>query len=264
MFRREALEHLNTPEGLDQLMEVTRPAGWLALLGLSAVVLLVAGWGFFWQLPNKLTTTGIVAPIGGVENIVAPSAGQVQSIAVKAGDIVTPGQQVAQIVPTGGSATPLTASAAGMVIAISANPGDTIDAGSALVTVEPAGKPLEVVLYVPLNKASTLQPGMDVQTTLSGIPVNAFGYLHGKVDAVGRYPATKRELQQTLGTDEVVNHFSTAGPLIAVHVKLTPETKNTSGYAWSSPKGPPFPLSGGTFANATIVLSNSTPFKIAF
>src|SRR5579883_958477 len=101
MFRREALENLNTPEALDQLMEVTRPTGWLALLGLAAVVLVFAGWGFFWQLPTKLTTSGIITPIGGVVQVVSPAAGKVQSLAVKTGDIVTPGETVAQVQPAG-------------------------------------------------------------------------------------------------------------------------------------------------------------------
>lgn len=265
MFRREALEHLNTPEGLDQLMEVTRPTGWLALLGLGAVVLLFAGWGFFWQLPTKLTTTGIVSPIGGVENLVAPLGGQVQKLTVKTGDIVTPGEAVAQIVPTGGG-TPVNVSApdAGSVIAVSVNPGDFVDAVANVVTIEPVDKPLDLVLFVPLNKANQLRPGLEVQTTVSGISVSAFGFLKGTIQSVGTYPATKRDLQQALGTDEVVNQFSSAGPLIEVHVALKPDAKTKSGYTWSTPNGAPFPLTGGTFADSTVVLSKQTPFKIAF
>jgi hypothetical protein len=265
MFRREALEHLNTPEGLDQLMEVTRPTGWLALIGLGAVVLLFAGWGFYWKLPTKLTTTGIVAPVGGVQNLVAPLAGQVQKLSVKTGDIVTPGESIAQIVPTGGGpAVDVTAPDAGSVIAVSVNPGDVVESVATVATIEPVNKPLELVMFVPLSKANQLRPGLEVQTTAQGIPLSAFGFLKGTIQSVGTYPATKRDLQQALGTDEVVNQFMTSGPVIEVHVALKPDANTKSGYSWSTPKGPPFPLNGGTFANSTVILNKQTPFKIAF
>jgi multidrug resistance efflux pump len=267
MFRREALDYLSTPEGLDQMMEVTRPTGWLALVALSGVVLAVAGWGFFWTIPTTLVSSGIVSPEGGVASVLSPASGRLQELTVKTGDIVKPGQPIASLSAGGGAnttAVSIAANTAGRVIAVSAGAGDQVDQGTSIVTLEPVGQPLELVAYIPLAKASSVRPGMETHTTLSGIPASVFGYLRGTVRSVATYPATARDLKQILGTDELVREFTASGSLIEVHVTLTADPRTVSGYAWSTPKGPPFPLAGGTFASATVIISKQKPFRLLF
>jgi hypothetical protein len=64
IFRKSALDRLATPEELDELMAVTSPRIWLALLALA--VLLLAG--IIWSALTFVTTTvdahGVVAPPG--------------------------------------------------------------------------------------------------------------------------------------------------------------------------------------------------------
>jgi hypothetical protein len=64
IFRKSALERLATPEELDELMQVTSPRTWLALLALA--VLLLAG--IIWSALTSVTTTvnaqGVVASPG--------------------------------------------------------------------------------------------------------------------------------------------------------------------------------------------------------
>lgn len=64
IFRKSALDRLATPEDLDELMQVTTPRTWFALLALA--VLLVAG--ILWSALTFVTTTvnaqGVVVPPG--------------------------------------------------------------------------------------------------------------------------------------------------------------------------------------------------------
>ncbi|HYO12030.1 MAG TPA: NHLP bacteriocin system secretion protein [Thermoanaerobaculia bacterium] len=97
IFRKVALERLSSPEQLDQLMQVTTPKGWLALIGLGALLLTALGWGVFGSIPTEATGEGILLRRGGVSNIVAAENGQVEEILVGVGDVLEKGQVVARI-----------------------------------------------------------------------------------------------------------------------------------------------------------------------
>src|SRR5262249_36638628 len=97
MFRREALDQLATPDNLNQLMQVSTPTGWLALIGLAVVLALGLAWGFLWPVPITVETQGLIAPQGGMQLVNAPAAGRVRDLGVKNGDIVQPGQTLATL-----------------------------------------------------------------------------------------------------------------------------------------------------------------------
>jgi len=97
IFRKVALERLSSPEQLDQLMQVTNPRGWLALLALLALLFAALLWGFFGTIPTEAQGTGIVIRQGGVSDLVATGSGQVEEVLVAVGDAVTEGQVVATV-----------------------------------------------------------------------------------------------------------------------------------------------------------------------
>jgi HlyD family secretion protein len=97
IFRKVALERLSSPEQLDQLMQVTNPQGWLALVGLCALLAAALLWGVFGSVPTETTGEGILLRQGGVSDLVAAGAGQVEEVEVKVGDVIEKGQVVAKI-----------------------------------------------------------------------------------------------------------------------------------------------------------------------
>ncbi len=97
IFRKVALERLSSPEQLDQLMQVTNPQGWLALLGLCALLVAALLWGIFGSVPTETTGEGILLPQSGVSEVEATGAGQVEEVEVKVGDAIKKGQVVAKI-----------------------------------------------------------------------------------------------------------------------------------------------------------------------
>jgi HlyD family secretion protein len=97
IFRKVALERLSSPEQLDQLMQVTNPQGWLALLGLCALLVAALLWGIFGSVPTETTGEGILLRQGGVSDLVAAGTGQVDEVEVKVGDVIEKGQVVAKI-----------------------------------------------------------------------------------------------------------------------------------------------------------------------
>ncbi len=97
VYRKVSLERLSSPEQLDSLMTVTRAKGWLALLGISIIVLAAILWAFGGEIPTKVAGQGILLTGGGVHNIVPRFPGHLNDIRVVEGDIIHTGQTIARI-----------------------------------------------------------------------------------------------------------------------------------------------------------------------
>lgn len=97
VFRKVSLERLASPEQLDQLLQVTRPSGWLALGSLAAILVAALVWGFAGTIPTEARGGGMLLRRGGVSDLVAAASGQVEELLVAVGDPVEKGQVVAKI-----------------------------------------------------------------------------------------------------------------------------------------------------------------------
>ena len=51
IYRKEALQHLESPEQLDTMMQVTEPRQWVALAGLCLFLLVFVIWGTVSRVP---------------------------------------------------------------------------------------------------------------------------------------------------------------------------------------------------------------------
>jgi len=97
IFRKIALERLSSPEQLDQLMRITTPKGWVALISIGILLASAVCWGIWGTIPDKITGQGILMKSGGVFNIVSNSTGLVQNLYFGVDDIVQRGQVVARV-----------------------------------------------------------------------------------------------------------------------------------------------------------------------
>jgi len=97
IFREVSLERLSSPEQLDQLLQVTTPRGWVALLGVGVLVAAAVVWSLVSVLPETVAGRGVLIKTGGVSDIAAVGDGRVVDVAVRAGDVVSAGQVVARI-----------------------------------------------------------------------------------------------------------------------------------------------------------------------
>lgn len=97
LFRKAALDKMASPERLDEMMEVTAPAGWMALLALGLVLVGAVIWGVVGSIPIKVQGQGILIRGEAVLDVTAASGGRISEISVGTGDIVEPGDVVAKI-----------------------------------------------------------------------------------------------------------------------------------------------------------------------
>ena len=97
IFRKVSLDRLASPEQLDQVMTVTSPRGWIALVTVALILQGAVTWGLIGRLSEKVTGQGMLVRSGGVLEVVAPAGGQVIDIAVAPGDSVSEGEVVTWI-----------------------------------------------------------------------------------------------------------------------------------------------------------------------
>ena len=67
MFRKAALDRLSSPEELDQLLRVTRPRSWVALLALGVLLLVGLLWSVFAVIPTTVSGQGVLTNGDGAE-----------------------------------------------------------------------------------------------------------------------------------------------------------------------------------------------------
>jgi multidrug efflux pump subunit AcrA (membrane-fusion protein) len=265
IFRQVALERLSSPEQLDQLMPVTRPRGWLALLALVGLIVTVLAWSFSDTIPTQVLGRGILIRGGQLAPVVAPSAGQVTEILAHPGDTVAQGQTLALIASAEGAAPrALTSPVAGRIVDLDAVLGGVVETGATIASVEDLGKPLEAVIYMPASTGANVRPGMEVQVSPSSLSREQYGFIRGTVRSVASFPSTFQSMMRVLANEQLVREFLEAGTPVEVRIDLAPDPATPSGYRWSSSSGPPFAIDSGALCQATITLEEQRPINLVF
>jgi len=97
-FRKEAIEHMQSPEELDEILKTVSRGKWGFLLAMFALAVLVVGWSFWGAVSTRVVGPGIIlAHQGMVYNAVAIEKGIVQKIHVNIGDVVESGQRLVEL-----------------------------------------------------------------------------------------------------------------------------------------------------------------------
>ncbi len=266
IFRQDALKRVSSPEQLDQLMEVTNPRGWAALLALGLLLFAAILWAFLGTIPTKVTGQGVLLAPGGVKEAISTFPGQITSLNVDVGDRVEAGEVVAQVAETDRvTPTTIVSPYAGRVLEIKVDDGDLIERGTPILSIEALDEEpgeLEVALYLPAAEGKKVRPGMSVQIAPSTVERERFGLLLGEVVSVGKFPVTRQGMLRVLGSEPLVEALSTGGPQIQVRADLTPDPDTPSGYTWSSSAGPPDPITSGTLCQVWITIREQRPLSL--
>jgi HlyD family secretion protein len=97
IFRKVALERLSSPEQLDQLVPLTSPIGWTAVIAIAAILAAAIGWSIFGTLPTSVNGSGILVSRGGhVFDAMAPFPGTLIDVAT-IGTVVKKGDRLASL-----------------------------------------------------------------------------------------------------------------------------------------------------------------------
>ncbi|HAU99879.1 MAG TPA: hypothetical protein DCW47_01640 [Lachnospiraceae bacterium] len=88
IFRKSALDKISSPDQLDQVIVITPPGFFIAMLGAGIMLLTVLVWSVFGRIPVTIKANGIYMTNGGIHVIYSENGGMVEEILVSDGDTV--------------------------------------------------------------------------------------------------------------------------------------------------------------------------------
>lgn len=296
IFRESSLEKLSSPEQLDRVIKITSSRSWLILLAMLILTVSLVLWGFLGKIPTQVTSDGILLSSGGIYSVQNIVSGIVSDVQVEQGDYVEAGDVLVRLdlaaylteieelkKDTGLMDSDalrkkivekqkeylrnsiVSAPTDGQVIEVLVKKGDAIQPGQVLVKLSRTGRgirELEAVIYVPTEQGRNITPGMEVRVSPSIVKKEEFGQMIGQVISVSEYTVSSNSMLNILGSQELVQKFSAAGPLLEVHASLLINEKTVSGYQWTSKSGPPLKIQNGTICTGFITIKNEKPITL--
>jgi hypothetical protein len=259
IFRQAALDKLATPEELDKMIQVTNLRGWIALGGITLVVVAGLVWSILGSIPTVVKANGVLVRQDGVQEIQLSEAGQISEFSLKPGDAVKEGQVLGKFRAESGAEKPLTSPFTGTVLEVLVSNNTPVKAQSPLARVEQDGKPLKTILLMSLADGKQIKPGTKVQLSPTTVRPEEHGLLLGTVSYVSQLPVSAESL---LKSPELAAALTGGGPAIQVDVTLEPDARSASGLKWTTQGGPPFKLSNGTLCQAYLVVGEQRPIDL--
>lgn len=97
LFRARALEHISTPEQLDQLLRVTRRRYWIPLFVIAGFGVLIGIWSVKGRIPVTVAGEGILIVPSQIVSLQTPAGGQVVDLLIDGEARVAVGDVIAVI-----------------------------------------------------------------------------------------------------------------------------------------------------------------------
>lgn len=265
MFRKAALDRMSSPERLDQMMKITSRRGWLALVGLIALVVVALVWGIFGSVPTTVSGQGLMLREGGDSPVPALVVGQVATVDVAVGDHVVQGQVLATVRPlSGGDPVAVTTFQNGRILELQVDVGNVVDPATSVALIDDVSQELGVVLFLPSPLGKQLQVGMEVEVAPLSVDRQNFGHMLGTVSWIAPTPATPQGLTRLLGSEAMAQgiYQSTGGSPLEIHVAIAEDPESPSGFRWSSGRGPNVAITTGTLVSNLIVIDEQRPLEL--
>ena len=161
--------------------------------------------------------------------------------------------------------TNITSPYTGIVLEIMVDVGQVTEQTKPILSLELTGesfKHLESVIYVAAANGKKVKTGMDVQVSPTTVKAEEYGFIKGKVSTVGEFPSTEEGMMRVLQNSNLVEMLSGNSAPIEIFAELLINEKTVSGYEWSSPKGPPLKIHGGTICTTSITVEKQPPISL--
>lgn len=266
LYRKSALERMSNPEQLDMVLKVTSPKSWIALVGITLIVVVTIVWSIVGTIPETITAKGVVSAVVGSNSVYTEDAGKVVSLRVREGDEVHLGDPVMTYRNSSNEIVEVYSDQVGIVSDLVVKKDDEFTPGKDVIRVSPIAQDSQIVVcYVPLAKAKKIERGMQVNITLDSLDSNSYGNMVARVINIDAYATPKAGISSVIGSDNnLESTFNKDGAVVAVACELYPSSDTASGYYWSNAKGASVDVQNGSLVTAKIVTDEVAPITKLF
>ena len=154
----------------------------------------------------------------------------------------------------------------GRLLEVDVLPGQQVSPASTLFKLERSpmeGSPLIGSFFVSADHATNLVPGLRTQVFPAGVDSDIHGYLIAEVVRVSDFPVSKQRVLNAVGDETVAAEVTHGlGVPYLVDLRFLQDRSTTSGYRWSSRKGPPVLMQPGTLCKAKYEVDSRRPISL--
>lgn len=266
LYRKSALERMSNPEQLDKVLKVTSPMSWIALMGITLIIVVTVVWSILGTIPETITAKGVVSAVVGSNSVYTEDAGKVVSLRVREGDEVHLGDPVMTYRNSSNEIVEVYSDQVGIVSDLVVKKDNEFTPGKDVIRVSPIAQDSQIVVcYVPLAKAKKLERGMQVNITLDSLDSNSYGNMVARIINIDAYATPKAGMSSVIGSDNnLESTFNKDGAVVAVACELYPSSDTVSGYYWSNAKGASVDVKNGSLVTAKIITDEVAPITKLF
>lgn len=266
LYRKSALERMSNPEQLDKVLKVTSPMSWIALMGITLIIVVTVVWSIVGTIPETITAKGVVSAVVGSNSVYTEDAGKVVSLRVREGDEVHLGDPVMTYRNSSNEIVEVYSDQVGIVSDLVVKKDNEFTPGKDVIRVSPIAQDSQIVVcYVPLAKAKKLERGMQVNITLDSLDSNSYGNMVARIINIDAYATPKAGMSSVIGSDNnLESTFNKDGAVVAVACELYPSSDTVSGYYWSNAKGASVDVKNGSLVTAKIITDEVAPITKLF
>lgn len=261
LYRKSAIEKLSSPEQLDKALKITSPLSWVALIGITIIIVVVLSWSIKGTLPTTLEAKGIIVKPDSISAQYCTEVGDVRTVKVKKGANIEVGDPLVVIKKRSGEEITLYATASGKITDILVKYWDEINKGDQVLRFTPNTDESQLVaLYVPATDINKIKTGMQVDIFPTAYDSQKYGHMEAVVYRIEEYPVDIENMKYILGTDnQLVNEFTKEGTVYQVLCVLTHDDNTLSGYWWSTENSKELIISDSTIVKGKIIVDESAP-----
>ncbi len=150
----------------------------------------------------------------------------------------------------------------GCILELRAAVGQVVQPGSPLGNMRVGGeeKMGQALAYFSIKDGKQIKPNMAISITPDPLQRERFGGIIGKVTGVSPLAVTPEGTVAAIGNSQVVkNLMGEGGTAIEITAELETDSRNPSGYKWSSSKGPDSKITSGTTATVRVTIEERAP-----
>lgn len=151
-----------------------------------------------------------------------------------------------------------------VIIEVLVNKNETIDGGRKVYTVKLLGNEsdLYIDMFIPYDQKAKTDKGMDAVVDPFNVDKNRYGQIKSKIVEYNDFPSTDEFMLNLLVDKDVVEMFTSRGPVYYCKALLEKDSATVSGLKWTSRKGVPFKIKPGMLCNVEVHVNYVSPISL--